>query len=228
MRPFFTLTLLATSAVIATVALTGCGDDIECDGVVVNGTCKPSTTTADTGTTATTDNGTTGTDGTDETSTETDTTTTTTDTGPAEVDQGCPVPGTKPTGAACTDHCECRTGYCYDEAYLGSFRFCTRDCDGLSNPCGSEDRAAGETVQQYQCLNFSGTLANTHSLAHVNICHVRCTTVDDCKALGSAYDYCPSGFAMWDGKTVGAPSCQIQSSPTVANVTGSSLPSTTT
>lgn len=207
MRAFFTLTFVAAAAL---VWLPGCGDDVQCDGTVVNGVCKPSPTTAatDTGGTTTTDAATA--TGTDVTTTTTDGGGTTTDGGPADIEQGCPVPGTKPTGAACTGHCECRTGYCYDEDYLGSFRFCTRDCEGLTNACGSEDRAAGETVQQYQCLNFSGTLATTYGLEHTNICHVRCKSVDDCKALGSAYDYCPSGFSEWDGKTVGAPSCQIK------------------
>ena len=196
------------------LALGGCSSDgngIVCEGQVVDGRCvfsgpdsatfSDQTSTPDTN--SVTDKGNTVADP----GASQDTTNPPEDA--AEV-ESCPVPGDKPTGAACAYHCECRTGYCYDEAYLGDFRFCTRDCEGLANPCGSEDRVDGQDVQQYQCLNFGGTLADTYGLKHTNICHVRCQSVADCANLSSKYDYCPSGFSEWDGKTVGAPSCQIK------------------
>lgn len=91
----------------------------------------------------------------------------------------------KPIGAACGRHCECETGYCYDEAYLGDFRFCTRDCDG----------ACGKTADglHIQCLNLGGTPAKKYNLTHTWICQPTCITLDDCAALSGLYTACGVG-----------------------------------
>ena len=113
---------------------------------------------------------------------------------------------TRPIGAACERHCQCKAGYCYDEAYLGDFRFCTRDCDG-----GCEDGSS--TVDSYRCLLLGGTLASKYGLTHTSICQKICETVEDCKALASAYDQCGNSqdnSTQWEGQTIaGQKTCQI-------------------
>ncbi|MEC9071084.1 MAG: hypothetical protein VX938_01840, partial [Myxococcota bacterium] len=121
--------------------------------------------------------------------------------------QGAPAESTtRPIGAACEKHCQCKTGYCYDEAYLGDFRFCTRDCDG-----GCEDGTS--SIDSYRCLLLGGTLASKHDLTHTSICQKICETVEDCKALASAYDQCgdsKDNSTQWEGQTIaGQKTCQI-------------------
>lgn len=125
---------------------------------------------------------------------------------PSELQCSSAEASSRPIGAACGRHCECETGYCYDEAYLGDFRFCTRDCDG---GCGDGSSA----IDEYRCLLLGGTLANKYGLTHTSICQKICQTLDDCKALASAYDQCGSSkdnSTQWDGQTIaGQKTCQI-------------------
>ena len=105
----------------------------------------------------------------------------------------------KPIGAECEKHCECDTGYCYDEAYMGDFRFCTREC-------GSQGCNTGITggIEQYKCL-ILGSFEAEFGLEHSAICQKICTTVEDCKFLSSKYDQCGTPGAegtLWDGITV--------------------------
>ncbi len=94
------------------------------------------------------------------------------DTGPPKsIDYACGLnlktsTGTKMIGAPCTDHSECKTGYCYDEWYLGwtgGFRFCTVACNGC--PVG----------KQHACTDFNETATGGPSykcLILKNTCHV--------------------------------------------------------
>ncbi len=108
--------------------------------------------------------------------------------------------GDLPIGAGCTSNCDCASGLCYNEVYLRPFRFCTKPCGGPSEGCG----------QDGACLNFSGTLATQYGLRLANFCMPRCNNLDECQAIDPAYNRCthPS-FAEFDGRTVGAPSCQV-------------------
>ena len=128
---------------------------------------------------------------------------------PPDPEQICipAIRSSKPIGAGCEKHCECDTGYCYDEAYLGDFRFCTRDC-------GSQGCNVGVTggIEQYKCL-IMGSFEAKHDLKHKAICQKICLSVDECKGLSSAYDQCgdPDGKGtLWDGITLNLHStCQI-------------------
>lgn len=121
------------------------------------------------------------------------------DTGGDEPECDEAVAGSKPMGAGCEAHCECETGYCYDEAYLGPFRFCTRNCDWNCNA------DVGGGIEAYKCLLLGGTLANEYDLTETSICQAVCTSVDDCKVLSSEYDACGYGSGtQWDGHTVAA------------------------
>jgi hypothetical protein len=123
---------------------------------------------------------------------------------------GCAVPGTKPIMSACSDDCECATGYCYDEAFLGDFRFCSVDCS-TGDPCSGLPNPDGSTVQAYQCLTFTTSLKATYGLTVTSLCALRCTDVAQCQAYSSAYDACGnSAFGTeWDGYTVGVKTCLI-------------------
>ena len=184
---------------------TGCSSDVDCKGerICTAGECVDPTPTAPTPITQ------------DVTSSATPIIVdagTTADILSEELPPACTVPGTKPTGAACTDHCECRTGYCYDEDYLGGFRFCTRECGGVT--CGSEDQEPGDTVQRHVCLQFNSAHIDKYGLTKHDICQKRCNSVDECKLLGSAYDYCPNQ-TQWEGYTMAAVgTCQIESEVT--------------
>lgn len=126
--------------------------------------------------------------------------------------------GTKDLMAACEKHCECKTGYCYDEgAYLGGFRFCTRECDGS---CTSEKDGS---LQDKVCLLLAGQkLAKAHPNIgdKTHLCASICKSLEDCKKLSSAYDTCGSpgaacganSFTCWGDVTVAAQkTCQISS-----------------
>ncbi len=130
------------------------------------------------------------------------------DSAPEEV---CPpaVAGVFPVGAACAKHCECSTGYCYDEAYLGEFRFCTKPC---SEKCSLEDE---DGIQSHICLQLGGNLAAKYELTQTSICMRVCQDVSDCTSLSSAYDKCGDDLTkitQWEGTTIAAQrTCQIAS-----------------
>ncbi len=114
----------------------------------------------------------------------------------------CETLGDKVIGAECASHCECDTGYCYDEAYMAPFRFCTRPCDGGCNPPDGGDT--------HLCLNMTGALQKKHDLKYPNICQRRCFSADDCGDLSDQYDICGTGgFTKWENNTIGGRSCQI-------------------
>ncbi len=113
---------------------------------------------------------------------------------------------TKPIGAACGRHCECETGYCYDEAYLGDFRFCTRECDG---DCGK-----GANGLDNQCLNLNNSAFASYNLTLTWICQRGCVTLDDCAAYSGVYDSCGTGtnVTQWLNQTLATQSsCTILS-----------------
>ncbi len=105
--------------------------------------------------------------------------------------------GNKTIGEECTDHCECETGWCYDEGYMAPFRYCTRPCEGS---CG----------EGYKCLLF---LPAVHNVKHTNICMPICNSIEECKQLSEKYNYCPpaNGETKWSGYTLAmAPTCQTE------------------
>jgi hypothetical protein len=125
--------------------------------------------------------------------------------------------GKKPLMAGCEKHCECKTGFCYDEgAYLGGFRFCTRPCDG-----GCTNEASG-SIQTTVCLILAGqALAEAHpEIQTPYLCAATCKNLEDCKQLSSAYDTCGSpasqcgggAITCWGNTTLAAQkTCQITS-----------------
>ena len=128
-------------------------------------------------------------------------------------------PGDKPIMSACADHCECITGYCYDENYLGSgFSFCSMDCmnpsigecSGLQHPDPEQ-----QGVQKYGCLQLT-SLKTDYELTKTRICALRCESVDECKQYSSQYDQCGNysgdNATMWEGHTIAAfATCLISS-----------------
>lgn len=119
------------------------------------------------------------------------------------------VAGMFPVGSACSKDCECSTGYCYDEAYLGSFRFCSKPC---SEKCSTEDK---DGIQTHVCLQLGGQLTQDHGLTETSICMRVCQDLEECKSLSSAYDKCGDDLSKttkWDNITIAAQrTCQIAS-----------------
>ena len=130
------------------------------------------------------------------------------DTGPV-----CTNPASKPIMAPCEDDCECATGFCYKEAFLGDFSFCSLDCS-LNDTCNQ--LTDGDGVKKYMCLNFAGSLASNYDLTVTHLCVLRCEDVAECKSFASAYDQCGNASAglatSWDGHTIAMDkACLIQS-----------------
>jgi hypothetical protein len=119
---------------------------------------------------------------------------------PAEYDCPEPLLGVKEMGAVCTKHCECATNYCYDQAYMAGFRFCTRDCEG---DCGNDN--------EYVCLILPPSELKDYASPLPHICQRVCQTVDDCAPFGSGYDQCGSlTGTIWKGKTLHTTkTCQV-------------------
>ena len=193
-------------ALIAALAFTclaaGCSDQevILCEGEVVNNTCVPWETSdapvnSDLG------------------GSTVDTGSGPSDTGvsPDRVEESClpSVAGMFSVGSACSKNCECSTGYCYDEAYLGSFRFCSKPC---SEQCSTEDK---DGIQSHICLQLGGSLAQEYELTETSICMRVCQDVEDCSGLSSAYDKCGDDLTKttkWNDITIAAQrTCQISS-----------------
>ncbi|MCB9728747.1 MAG: hypothetical protein H6744_17410 [Deltaproteobacteria bacterium] len=119
----------------------------------------------------------------------------------------------KPLMAACSKHCECQTGYCYDEgAYLGGFRFCTRPCNGSCADLGSG------TLQDTVCLNLNALRKSFPAMVEDHICATMCSSPADCEALSTDYDTCGTAgcsggnATCWGGTTLALQkTCQIKS-----------------
>ena len=111
-------------------------------------------------------------------------------------------------GNPCVGHCQCETGYCYDEAYMEPFRFCTKDCS--SGPNSSCDSSSGD-FPKYACLKFTAKQVNDYDLDFGGICAARCQNVEECAIYGPDYNHCPDFGTMWEGSTVqAANTCQVQ------------------
>ncbi|MBD90602.1 MAG: hypothetical protein CL940_09705 [Deltaproteobacteria bacterium] len=194
--------LCSLAALALLSPLVGCSDQqvVLCEGEVVNNTCVPWETT--------------------DTPVATDLGGWSQDTGggpsdvtaqPDQQEEAClpSVAGMFPVGSACSKNCECSTGYCYDEAYLGEFRFCTKPC---SEQCSTEDK---DGIQSHICLQLGGQLAQENNLTQTSICMRVCLDVSDCSALSSAYDKCGDDLSKttkWAGVTIAAQrTCQIAS-----------------
>jgi hypothetical protein len=128
-----------------------------------------------------------------------------------QVDESChpSVAGMFPVGSACSKDCECSTDYCYDEAYLGSFRFCSKPC---SEQCSTEDK---DGIQSHVCLQLGGQLSQEHGLTETSICMRVCQDLEDCTSLSSSYDKCGEDLSKttkWGDITIAAQrTCQIAS-----------------
>ncbi len=216
-RPLLSLLAVIASGLLVVACSDGGGtQELVCEGEIVGNTCVPSDdsgddtgtgddTGSDTGadqTSATGDDTGTGDDNTvddgtgDETGDDT-----AVDTGDDTDDPGdcdAAVDGTKPLGAGCAQHCECETGYCYDEDFLGDFRFCTRACEGSCND------GVGDGVEENKCLNLNNSKFADFELTETRICAPVCSSVDDCLALSSEYDACGYGASgtQWLGATI--------------------------
>jgi len=105
----------------------------------------------------------------------------------AGVCQHTPRVGTQPLYTACTKHCDCDTGWCYDQAYMHPFRFCTKECGGVSVGCGPD----AENV----CGLLSGPWTQTLDppVTVGAFCLPVCGTAADCQALDPAWEGCTDG-----------------------------------
>lgn len=103
-----------------------------------------------------------------------------------EVTNECPpeTAGKGRIGSPCTKDCECgdHNGelVCYNGFYMEGFRFCTHESDGRPSNNG-----------EYATLQFPGDCyPNIAAPDRPPIYSAECQTVDDCKAIGSAYTHC--------------------------------------
>jgi hypothetical protein len=112
-------------------------------------------------------------------------------------------------GMPCTSHTQCGTCYCYDEAYMAPFRFCTKNCSSGSGSACSDNNTKPD---EYKCLKFTAKQVNDYDLNVGGICQASCQSVDDCKIYGPDYNFCPAtGGTQWEGSTVqAANTCQVQ------------------
>lgn len=115
-------------------------------------------------------------------------------------------PGDKPIMAPCADHCECETGFCYDEAFNGG-GFCSMDCNAPSiGDCAKLKHPTLPQHQKYGCLRLDGMKAR-HGLKTTRICVLRCAGVDECRAYSPRYDQCGNFSGgrgtQWGGFTLG-------------------------
>ncbi len=126
----------------------------------------------------------------------------------------CTPPLNRPIMAPCDSDCQCATGFCYQEAFLGDFSFCSLDCSTAGDVCNS--LTDGDGIQKYMCLNLAGSLASNYDLVVTHPCVLRCDDVDECKKYASVYDQCGNASAgkatSWDGHTIALDkACLIQS-----------------
>lgn len=123
-------------------------------------------------------------------------------------------PGDKAIQSPCAEHCDCATGYCYDENYLGSgFKFCSVDCS-TGAECSGLKHPTETGIQKYGCLNMN-SLKDDYNLTKTAICVLRCSDVAECQGYSGQYDQCGNFSAnatMWEGHTIAAFStCLISS-----------------
>ncbi len=110
-------------------------------------------------------------------------------------------PGLGKIGHPCTGHTDCETCYCYDEAYLSPYRFCTKDCSSGGDsacPLGTGD------FPEYACVKFTQAQIKDFSLVHTGICTPRCISQSDCKLYGPDWGYCPKSQTTWEDAVVAA------------------------
>ena len=107
--------------------------------------------------------------------------------------------GDRALGASCDDHCQCETGYCYDEIWMAPFRYCTKFCGGISEGCGAANA----------CVNVSlPYFPETYYITLTWFCMPRCANVASCQEIDPLYDHCPHpSMTSWDGKTIGPATC---------------------
>ena len=89
-----------------------------------------------------------------------------------------------PLGAECSAHCECESELCYDEAYMGPFRFCTMappagGCESLNTPQTS-----------YTSLVLNQQALASLELTMTWLCVPECASMADCEPLSEAYTQC--------------------------------------
>ncbi len=115
-------------------------------------------------------------------------------------------PGDKPIMAPCSTHCECVTGFCYDEAFNGG-GFCSMDCNAPSiGDCAELRHPSKPQHQKYGCLRLDGMKVK-HDLKTTRICVLRCSGVDECRGYSPRYDQCGNFSGgrgtQWGGFTLG-------------------------
>jgi hypothetical protein len=191
------------SVLALTLSAAACGDDDSGSAcgpgtVSQNGVCVPAADTnvvADTSspadTSAPADTNTaadTGTNTGSDTSTTVDTfqqETVSTECTPEEADKGF-------VGAPCTKDCQCQQNvkgqplFCYKGFYMEGFSFCTDYAGNRSGLATLSEFDGVETIQfSSDCFPDVPPAERTKPL------YVKaCTSLDDCKAIGSAYDMC--------------------------------------
>ena len=129
------------------------------------------------------------------------------DSGPAD---GTCNPGLDPMnlkiGMPCTSHTQCESCYCYDEAYLFPFRFCTQNCQaGSGSSCPNPEIG----TPLYACIEFKTEQIKQFELSVPAICMPRCQSVADCTIYSGQYNACDD---EWEGASIQAvDTCMIKS-----------------
>lgn len=192
-----------------------CGDDSAsiCGAgtVEVNGSCvavEDTNDTSDTNTSDTNDTNTTS------TATATNTTdTTTTDTGTTECTNE--ELSTVDAGGACTKECQCDSTLglsCYSGILMEGFSFCSR---GDKGPLS----AAYQTfILVPSCFGIEPSAPE----ASTRVVTRECATLEDCKALSSAYTHCGTGDLAYTGPGASGTECVRLDSATQVTATMSS------
>jgi hypothetical protein len=109
-------------------------------------------------------------------------------------------------GMPCSSHSQCGSCYCYDEAYMAPFRFCTVDCSSGTGAACSDWDTPNSDKPEYVCVRFTQQLIETYDLGTASVCMPRCQDAADCAIYTAEYKHCGS---VWDGQHVqGLGTCQ--------------------
>jgi len=128
------------------------------------------------------------------------------DMGPPDPCEGYAEKGSLKIGAPCTEHSQCQTGYCYDEAWKdadgnNNFRFCTISCVGCPKACADWESS---TYDGNTCLPFLSAEIEEYSLTFKSICLPKCFDANECKtAFNNGLTTCAVPL-HWDESTFGA------------------------
>jgi hypothetical protein len=117
-----------------------------------------------------------------------------------------------PIGAPCTEHEQCSTGYCYDEAIFNEdgnlvYRFCSVSCTNCGAKKTCADWPKAQNNGQNKCYGLPSYYINHFQLKYKSVCLVGCYKDIDCVGL-DPFTKC-AGLGIGKNKSYGSPNvCQ--------------------